>query len=115
VVTDYYIAGFLPMVGEFLSGLMVEFKNSEGEIIALDDAIVMRNESEELKVWQTVAEYALSFGDGEDAGSLPEIYAETGNRLVIVDARSLWFWPVILFLLLLLGITGIYLYKRKRA
>jgi len=112
VVTDYYIAGFLPMVGELLPSLGIEFKNSRGEVIELDDAIVMQNGSE-LKVWQTVAEYALSFGDGEVAGQIPEEYRDVGNRLVRVDARSLWFWPLVGVVLVVCGLAAL-LYRRRR-
>ncbi len=111
VVTDYYIAGFLPMVGELLPGLMVEFKNREGEIISLDDAIVMQDESE-LKVWQTVAQYALSFGKNGGPGLLPEIYTETGNRLVKVDALPLWFWPGFMTGLMFV-VAVVYISRRK--
>lgn len=111
VVTDYYIAGFLPMVGELLPGLMVEFKNKEGEVISLDEAMVMRN-GRELKVWQTVAKYALSFSENGSPGNLPEIYSETGNRLVQVDARSLWFWPGFAIGLIFIAVV-VFLSRRK--
>ncbi|CAN5240105.1 bifunctional UDP-sugar hydrolase/5'-nucleotidase [soil metagenome] len=113
VVTDYYIAGFLPMVGELLPSLGIEFKNSEGEVIELDDAIVMQNGSE-LKVWQTVAEYAMSFNNEDsEISTIPQDYNETGNRLILVDGGSLWFWPSVALILISAGVILIVvLYKR---
>lgn len=113
VVTDYYIAGFLPMVGNLLPGLEIVFKNSRGEEIDLDDAIVMRN-GRELKVWQTVAEYAMSFEENEEGVSqIPETYRETGTRLVQVEGRSLWFWPMVGVVLVVGGLAAL-LYRRRR-
>jgi len=114
VVTDYYIAGFLPMVGELLPSLGIEFKNSEGEPIDLDDAIVMQNGSE-LKVWQTVADYAISFNKGNgEVGQIPGYYSETGNRLILVDGGSLWFWPSVALILLAAGVIWVvFLYRRR--
>ncbi len=112
VVTDYYIAGFLPMVGDLLPSLGIEFKNSDGEVVELDDTIVTRSGSE-LKVWQTVAEYALSFSQEGEVGSIPDVYQQTGERLVQVDARSLWFWPVVGLVLLVGGLMTL-LYRKRR-
>ncbi|REL29198.1 hypothetical protein DYD21_15220 [Rhodohalobacter sp. SW132] len=113
VVTDYYIAGFLPMVGELLPSLGIEFKNSRGDIIELDDAIVKQNGSE-LKVWQTVANYALSFSDEDSEESvIPAVYEEPGNRLIRVEARSLYFWPLVGVILLAGGLMAL-LYRRRR-
>jgi len=112
VVTDYYIAGFLPMVGELLPSLGIEFKNSAGNPIELDDAIVTRNGSE-LKVWQTVAEYALSFSEAGEVGSIPDVYEQSDNRLIQVDARSLWFWPIVGLVLLVVSLTTL-LYRKRR-
>lgn len=115
VVTDYYIAGFLPMVGELLPSLGIEFKNSEGEPIELDDAILMQNGSE-LKVWQTVAEYAMSFNNGgSEISTIPQNYNETGNRLILVDGGSLWFWPSVALILIAAGLVFVVVfYKRRR-
>lgn len=113
IVTDYYIAGFLPMVGELLPGLMVEFKNIDGEVIPLNDTIVRDDDGRELKVWQTVAEYALSFSENGEPGHLPAVYSETGSRLMIVDARSLWFRPAVIGILILGGVMVFVWLKRK--
>jgi len=114
VVTDYYIAGFLPMVGDLLPSLGIAFKNSEGELIELDDAIVMQNGSE-LKVWQAVTEYAMSFSDEQGFSTIPEEYRDTDSRLVHVDARSLWFWPSVVGLLLILVVVVVVLVVRRKS
>jgi UDP-sugar diphosphatase len=115
IVTDYYIAGFLPMVGELLPGLMVQFKDRDGNFIELNDAIILQN-GRELKVWQTVVNYAMSFRDDETGNSkIPDDYKETGKRLIEVDAQSLWFWPVASLVLILILIGTVFLiYKRRK-
>jgi len=114
VVTDYYIAGFLPMVGELLPSLGIEFKNSEGEVIELDDAIVMQNGGE-LKVWQTVADYAISLSeDNGEVGQIPDYYSETGDRLILVNGGSLWFWPSVAFIVVFAGVILIVVFYRSR-
>ncbi len=113
VVTDYYIAGFLPMVGDLLPNLGIAFKNSDGELIELDDAIVMQN-GNELKVWQTVAEYAMSFSDESGYSMIPDEYRAANSRLLQVDGGSLWFWPsVVLMVLILAGLVVIVMRRRK--
>jgi len=98
--------------GELLPSLGIEFKNSDGEVVELDDAIVTRNGSE-LKVWQTVAEYALSFSEAGEVGSIPDVYEQSDNRLIQVDARSLWFWPLAGIILLVGGLSAL-LYRKRR-
>ena len=101
------------MVGDLLPSMEIVFKNEEGEEIALDDAIVMQN-GRELKVWQTVAEYAMSFEEkGEGVSQIPETYRETGSRLVQVEGRSLWFWPKVGLILLIGGLMALLFRKRR--
>ncbi|MEX2455894.1 MAG: bifunctional metallophosphatase/5'-nucleotidase [Balneolaceae bacterium] len=113
VVTDYYIAGFLPMVGDMLPSLGIVFKNSEGELIELDDAIVMQD-GNELKVWQTVIDYATSFSISNESGNsiIPDKYRDSNSRLIQVDGGSLWFWPSVVLLLLILG--GVMFFVRRK-
>jgi len=49
VVTDYYIAAFLPMAGEMLPSLELIMKDKDGNPIDVEDAIIYRD-GEELKV-----------------------------------------------------------------
>lgn len=116
VVTDYYIASFLPMVGEMLPNLTIEFKNEAGDPVELDDTIIQRN-GNELKVWQAVTEYTA--GMPVNRSGLPGIsdyYQETGERLVIVNVLPLWFWPVICLLLLsVFTIYSVQYFRRRSA
>ena len=44
VVSDYYIAQFLPMVGEVVPALAIELKDENGQpITSLEDRILMRD------------------------------------------------------------------------
>lgn len=113
VVTDYYIASFLPLVGELLPALLVEFKDEHGEAIDLDDAVISRNGSE-LKVWQAVLEYTAGL-QADDSGLpvIPDYYGSTGDRLVVVNTLPLWFWPAA-GLLLLAGLVMYVVIRRRR-
>ena len=96
VVTDYYIAGFLPMVGERLPQLSIELKDEHGNPTDLDGAIVYAN-GEELKVWQAVLEYTLSHEIGDlDLPVIPEKYAGPEDRLKVVYTLPLWVWPLLI-------------------
>ncbi len=62
VATDSYILSYLPMAGEMLPMLKIVPKDSTGgnPVENLDDLIVYSEDGgEQLKVWQTVVEYAL--------------------------------------------------------
>lgn len=91
VVTDSYILSFLPMIGDLLPSLAIVPKHANGEPIDLtnpDEYIVHRN-GMELKVWQTVVEYALSQKKG-DTGILvmPDYYSDTSGRINEVKGIS---------------------------
>jgi 5'-nucleotidase / UDP-sugar diphosphatase len=95
VVTDYYIAGFLPMVGEVVPNLAIQLKNESGSPIDLDDAIIYRDGSQ-LKVWQSVLEYTLSLERGESGlPVIPERYREPEGRQFVVYTLPLWIWPLV--------------------
>lgn len=110
LATDRYIASFLPMVGDLLPHLSIVPKNADGEAVAiedLDELIVYRPDGRELKVWQTVVEYASAQVQGEDGISrIPEYYADTSNRI-----NQVWSFPLmaavcLVPLLIVGGITG---------
>ncbi len=115
VATDYYIASFLPLVGEILPDLMVEFKDEDGNPIDLDDAVVYRN-GQQLKIWQTLVEYASGFTEGEDGiPVLPAAYSSAGDRLIIDPRLPLWLWPVAgLLLIISAGAGGYFLVRRRK-
>jgi 2',3'-cyclic-nucleotide 2'-phosphodiesterase (5'-nucleotidase family) len=91
VVTDSYILSFLPVIGDILPSLEVVPKNANGEPIDLtnpDEYIVHRN-GMELKVWQTVVEYALSQEKGDDGiPVMPGYYVDTSGRINEVKGIS---------------------------
>jgi 5'-nucleotidase/UDP-sugar diphosphatase len=97
IVTDYYIASFLPMIGEMLPSLELVMKDEHGNpIVDLDDAIIYRN-GHELKVWQAVVEYAASQPLGSDGNPrISPYYAATAGRLVTKHTVPLWIWLVLI-------------------
>ncbi|MTI96618.1 MAG: hypothetical protein FH749_14285 [Firmicutes bacterium] len=101
VVTDYYIAAFLPMVGDMLPSLELILKDKAGNPIDdLDDAIIYRDGSE-LKVWQAVLEFAAAQPlDDQGNPRIPEYYAATADRLIEEHLMPLWIWLIIALVLL---------------
>lgn len=100
IVTDYYIAGFLPMVGERVPNLAIELKDESGNPIDLDDAIIMDGDNQ-LKVWQAVLEYTLSHQKNEDGlPVIPANYSEPEGRLSLIFTLPLWVWPIAAILLI---------------
>jgi 5'-nucleotidase / UDP-sugar diphosphatase len=93
IVTDYYIASFLPMIGEMLPSLNIEIKDKEGRPIELDDAVIYRN-GQELKVWQAAVEYAVA----QENGQIPAAYLAS-DRLVQAKGVPIMLWPSIGLLL----------------
>lgn len=115
LVTDAYIASFLPMVGEMIPRLDVVLKDRDGTPVAVEDIekLIVHINDEELKVWQAVVEYAADQPVG-DSG-LPEIepyYAAPAGRINPVWTIPLIMWPLVFFLTLALG--GCYLYRRRK-
>lgn len=94
LVTDRYIASFLPMVGDMLPHLSIVPKTADGEPVAVDDLdrlIVYRPDGRELKVWHTVLEYAAMQPPGEDGlPRMPEYYAQSAGRI-----NPVWSFPLI--------------------
>lgn len=94
VVTDYYIAGFLPRVGDVVPGLAIELKDNMGNPIDLDDAIIMDGDRQ-LKVWKSVLDFTLSHATNEKGlPVIPVKYEEPEGRQVSIFTLPLWVWPV---------------------
>lgn len=111
VVTDYYIAGFLPMVGERLPGLAITLRDENGRAISLDEAIIMDGDHQ-LKVWTSVLDYVQSLEKNEyGIPVIPARYETPEGRLTITYTLPLWVWPVAA--LLLIGLV-IFLIVRRR-
>lgn len=109
VVTDYYLAAFLPMVGEVLPKLTITFKNRDGKVVQLDDCII-RQEGREFKVWEAVSRFAA------DLQEMPDVYRQTQNRIQEERGIPLVVWTITgLIVLLVVIIAAIrILIKRKR-
>lgn len=112
VVTDYYIAGFLPMVGDVVPNLAIELRNEHGDPVDLDETII-QTENGELKVWQALLQYVQSHEPGNDGlPVIPQRYAEPEGRMVITYTLPLWIWPVAAVLFILTAIILIILKRR---
>jgi hypothetical protein len=100
VVTDYYLAAFLPMVGEVLPKLTITFKNRDGEVVGLDDCII-KSEGKEFKVWEAVSRFAA------DLKEMPDVYRQKQNRIQEERGIPLVVWTVTGLVLLAIGIVAI--------
>lgn len=110
VVTDRYVAGFLPLVGEVLPRLNITLRDRDGYPVDLDERVIM-DDGNELKVWQAVLNYTLSHEVRElDLPMIPERYESTENRLRVVPTLPLWVWPIAILSILVAVI--VYLIRR---
>lgn len=109
VVSDYYIASFLPMVGEVLPKLKIVLKDKNGNPFeSVEDAIVFKADGQEFKIWEAVSMYAKEFYDnGED---IPAYYAQKQGRINQEKGVPLYVWSYLVLGLLILGV--LYLLKR---
>jgi 5'-nucleotidase/UDP-sugar diphosphatase len=95
VVTDYYNASFLPMVGEILPNLKLVMKDEIGNPVDLKDRIIYQNGGE-AKVWEAVVAYMMQ-QPLNDAGisNLDVSYAQTEGRMNKVKGTNILLWPSI--------------------
>jgi 5'-nucleotidase / UDP-sugar diphosphatase len=94
VITDYYLAAYLPMVGQLLPSLGLEMKDRDGNPITAEAAIVYRDGAE-MKVWQAVVEYAAAQPPGPSGlPQIPSHYAEVAGRMQVTHATPLWIYPL---------------------
>jgi len=115
LVTDSYIVSFLPMVGDMLPSLDLVLKDEAGNPVPDDelDRLIVMHQGRELKVWQTVIEYAAAQPVGSTG--LPEIdsyYATPAGRIVAAWSIPLITWPVLALILMLALI--VWLIRRRR-
>lgn len=113
IVTDYYIAGFLPRVGDMLPNLALVLRDENGDPANLDERIIRHNGGE-LKVWQAVVMHAMNQESGPDSlAQIPEYYQASDQRLIIRPAMPLWVWPLTV-LIMVTGISVWYFRRRRR-
>lgn len=111
VVTDYYIASFLPLVGEVVPRLAVEPKDRDGEAVQIADRTVSYD-GRELKVWETVLHHAArEVRDDAFHQRIPGYYRSTGNRIREEFAFPVLFWPSVA----LIGLGGVILWLVLRS
>ncbi len=112
VVSDYYLAAFLPMVGEVLPSLGLVMKDKQGNPVEVDDCIVYRD-GQEYKVWQAVLEYAVSQEPGSTGlPEMPTYYSATSDRIVVVRTLPIWLVPA-LFVIAVLALLVFWLRRRR--
>ncbi len=91
VVTDMYSGLMLESVTDVSKGLLsVVPKHADGTPVEdFDDVIVYQADGSELKAWDAITQYMLSFEKDENGISkIPEYYSVTHNRKVVDDSRS---------------------------
>ena len=102
VVTDYYVATFLPYVGSLLPQLKITFKDEMGNEVSMDDCVIHTEDGKEFKAWQSLAQY------GQKLGTMPDTYKTTHQRIVKEEGIPLATWTyTALAVLLLLIVWGI--------
>ena len=104
LVTDSYILSFLPMVGEMLPMLKLEPKDSAGNPVPVEelDKLIVRVDGEELKVWQTLIEYAAAQPQNDQGiAEIESYYAATAGRINQVWSIPFLLWPVLILLALI--------------
>jgi len=95
VVTDFYIAGFLPLVGEVVPNLAIQLRDENGIPVELEETIIYRD-GDQLKVWQAVLEYTLSHETNEEGlPVIPSQYEKPEGRLIVTFTLPLWIWPLV--------------------
>lgn len=114
VVSDYYVASSLPLVGKLLPSLGLVLKDRDGNPISPEQAIVYRD-GKELKVWQAVAEYAAAQPVGENGlPRMSDYYRTSAGRLVQTAAMPLLAYPALALLVVVGGIVVLAFWRRRR-
>ena len=92
VVTDFYTSQMLSGVTELSYGLLsIVPRFQDGTPIEdYRDAVVTKN-GRELKAWEAIADYMVSFEDtdGDGIGNVPATYSVTEGRKVVEESRHL--------------------------
>lgn len=115
VVTDRYVAAFLPMVGELVPRLAVVPKDARGAPIADIDRAIVHREGQPLAAWQSVLEYAAAQPmDSTRHPRIPERYAAPAGRLSRERGVPLWIFPVLALIALVGGLVALIVRIRRR-
>ena len=101
VVTDRYVAAFLPMVGRLVPGIAVVPKRADGTPFQdIDDATVTRD-GRALAVWQAVLEHAAA------QPTIPLRYASAEGRLTVARGVPLWILPLAVLFAIVAGVAWV--------
>jgi len=113
VVSDYYNASFLPMVGEILPSLKLVMKDEIGNPVNLKDRIIYYNGGE-AKVWEAVVAHLMQQPKNEDGiAVLDASYADTEGRMNKVKGTHILFWPIIFSVIILLILLSAIRYRKN--
>ena len=113
IVTDRYVASFLPTVGRLVPQIAIVPKNADGTPMTnIDDATVVQD-GRALPVWQAVLDFtAAQPANGDGVPVIPARYAAAEGRLVQARGVPLWILPLLVLGALIGGI--VYLVARLR-
>lgn len=114
IVSDYYNASFLPMVGEVLPGFKLVIKDENGNPADLKDRIIYNN-GQEAKVWEAVVNYLMA--QPVDSSGIPLIdasYGQTEGRWNRVNGGSVVLVPALLLGSILITIVYLIVAWRRR-
>ncbi len=115
LVTDYYLLQFLPLVGEVEPRLDIIPRDREGNPLASLEDTVVRLDERELKVWQSLVEYAASLAPGPDGyPDLPLYYAHAQGRIVSKRGFPLLLIPGLILLIIIGALIFILGWRKKR-
>lgn len=130
VITDMYSGMMLQAVTDVSKGLLsVEPKFADGTPITdFEDAIIYQADGSELKAWDAIAQYMMSFEKGENGISkIPDYYSVTHDRKVVDDSYNIIslikhpnrfgliaFGVVVLLILLIVLIIRAVIRRKKR-
>lgn len=92
VVTDFYTSQMLGGVTDMSYGLLsIVPKFADGTPIENYEDAVIKVNGEELKAWDAIAQYMLSFEDtdGDGIGNVPATYAVAEGRKVVEDSTNI--------------------------
>lgn len=92
VVTDFYSSQMLGGVTDMSYGLLSLIpKYADGTPIERYEDAAIKVDGKELKAWNAIAQYMMSFDDtdGDGVPNVPAVYATTEGRKVVEDSKDL--------------------------
>lgn len=84
IVTDSYLLDYLPLLNETLPQVNIIPKNAEGEVLLPENKRefkVYQAEDRELKIWETVIDFAAEQQNKEGEAEVPDYYRKPADRI----------------------------------